>query len=533
MTARSRHGVATFVPAGQTIKIINKSGGQVVDTWAFALPQPAPRKDIDQQAKDKEEESKETTGKAAEQIKTKSNDLPSQEEAERATSEAQVQDQKQGDGADKKSTWSSYMPSMSTLGMSNKEDGGQEKGDQEKSSGGQTQQQKNSKTWASYFKPGKGFSSYIPQQATDTVSKFVSAHNRDTSKSYLEQLTDFSKTPVGAAGMSAFTGSGYSGSLYAGYQAWNAKNAADAPNMEYMSMGHTRTATLHLVPRKGDTLVTNLREPILTIVEDKSSGVHDTLIPACDPQRYKSLGVHQWEEHGSCAENLVLALKELNERAGLKGAKAVGASVTINDCPAPLNLFMNIPWTDNGDLSFKAPKNKAGDYVRLKAERDVVVVMSACPNDVQDINNNEPTDASFIVEEEGTADAIKRTQPSKKKFVPQNKPAANTTASTPAATPAKKKPPPPSAPPPAKKTPLEASQTPKAAPKKNSPPSKPPPAQPVKNSAQPATKPAQPATKATRKPVPPAVKPQVNGTTNGTSVEKKKPRKLVRQPTQS
>ena len=198
--------------------------------------------------------------------------------------------------------------------------------------------------------------------------------------------------------------------MYAGYQAWNqAKGQAQAT--EYMSMPHSRAATLHLRPRANDTLVSNLREPVLTLIEDSSDGIHDTLIAACDPARYKGLGVENWPEHGSCAENLVLALKELNERAGLKGAKGIGAEITVNSVPAPLNLFMNIPWDNDGDIGFHAPKCKAGAYVRWKAERDVVVVMSACPQDILDINNKQPTDAHFFVEgDEEPKQAIKRTQ---------------------------------------------------------------------------------------------------------------------------
>lgn len=328
-----------------------------------------------------------------------------------------------------------------------------------------------------------------------------------------------------APGMSALTGSGYSGSLYAGYQAWNAKNAADAPNMEFMSMPHSRASTLHMVPRPGDTLVTNLREPILTVEEDTSPGVHDTLIAACDPQRYHELGVEKWEEHGSCAENLVLALKELNERAGLKGAKAIGAEVTINNVPAPFNLFMNIPWNSPGEISFKAPRSKAGDYVRFKAERDVVVVMSACPQDVLDINNRQPTDAEFVVEEESAASAIKRTTAPKKKPVPRpastsNATAGATNATKRAAAPVKQNPIPSKAPP--KKT-AQASQAPKVTP-----------TQPVKKTPQPApAKTPRPPVKATtqpvKKPIPPAIQPQAHSN----AAEKKKPRKLVRQPSEA
>ncbi|KAK5118811.1 hypothetical protein LTR62_000020 [Meristemomyces frigidus] len=426
-TIPARHGVATFVPAGQTIKIINTSGTQVVDTWAFALPKPEEKGSSTEQegkGEKKEEPKKEETKKdeakkeekpAAKQTpkKRKGDDLPSQEDAEKATSGVFKEgehthggDATEASKTPQKSTWSSYVPTLGLTSSSKKAEAPKK---------AETEQQKNSRTWSSYFPSGQSFSSYVPKSTGTTVSKFAEGHQRDMSKSYLEQLQDFSKTPVGAAGMAAITGSGYSSSLYAGYQAWNSTNAADVPPMEFMSMPHSRAASLHLRPQINDVLVSNVREPMLTLVEDTSPGIHDTLMAACDPYRYKGLGVENWGQHGSCAENLVLALKELNERAGLKGAKGVGADVTINSVPAPLNLFMNIPWTDEGDLAFKAPKGKAEDYVRFKAERDVVVVMSACPQDVLEINAKKPADAHFVVEEDDTASALKRTQPAKKK----------------------------------------------------------------------------------------------------------------------
>jgi hypothetical protein len=148
---------------------------------------------------------------------------------------------------------------------------------------------------------------------------------------------------------------------------------------------------------------------MLTVVEDTSPGIHDTLIAACDPQRYRELGVEKWEEHGSCAENLVMALKLLNEASGLKGSRAIGSDVTVNSVPAPLNLFMNIPWTQEGDISFDAPKGKRGDYIKLRAERDVVVVMSACPQDILEINGRKPMVAHFVVESPSPED-IKKAQ---------------------------------------------------------------------------------------------------------------------------
>src|SRR6266700_8019552 len=59
---------------------------------------------------------------------------------------------------------------------------------------------------------------------------------------------------------------------------------------EFMSNEHTRAHSLHLVPKLGDIMRTNKRRPILTLIEDTSGGIHDTLIAACDRYRYAFLG---------------------------------------------------------------------------------------------------------------------------------------------------------------------------------------------------------------------------------------------------
>src|SRR5215467_14434332 len=78
---------------------------------------------------------------------------------------------------------------------------------------------------------------------------------------------------------------------------------------EFMSMEHTRAHTLRLVPRIGDIFRTNRRRAVLTLIEDTSAGVHDTLIAACDRNRYSFLGVEG--HHDNCADNLRAALAEL------------------------------------------------------------------------------------------------------------------------------------------------------------------------------------------------------------------------------
>jgi len=157
----------------------------------------------------------------------------------------------------------------------------------------------------------------------------------------------------------------------------------DGDTSEFMSMEATRAFNLRLIPKVGDKLLTNRRRPILTLVEDTSSGVHDTIIAACDRWRYGLLGVEGY--HDNCADNLTAGLAELGLRE--------------THTPPPFNIFMNIPWTKEGALSFDPPATKPGDYVLLRAEIDCVVAMSACPQDILPINGKgvSPTEAHFEV----------------------------------------------------------------------------------------------------------------------------------------
>ena len=98
-----------------------------------------------------------------------------------------------------------------------------------------------------------------------------------------------------------------------------------------------RVAIGHIFPRPGDTMVTNKRRPILTLVEDTSPGVHDTLIAACDRWRYMLLGAG--DDHDNCEDNLHNALDAL----GLKAPKT----------PSPWNMWMNIPVGADGSVSFE------------------------------------------------------------------------------------------------------------------------------------------------------------------------------------
>ena len=153
---------------------------------------------------------------------------------------------------------------------------------------------------------------------------------------------------------------------------------------EWMAMEASRAWFMKLTAAVGDSFVTNRRRPILTLVEDTSGCAHDTLMAPCDRDRYALLGVTG--VHDNCRDNLGAALAELG--------------VAIPATPPSLNVFMNIPWTPDGRLSWGEPVSAAGSYAVFRAEMDLLVAFSACPQDILPINGRtgRTTEAHFSIE---------------------------------------------------------------------------------------------------------------------------------------
>jgi uncharacterized protein len=150
-------------------------------------------------------------------------------------------------------------------------------------------------------------------------------------------------------------------------------------------MEHSRARMGKITPRVGDSLITNLRRPILTLLEDTTErGIHDTLIAACDRFRYEQLGVVG--HHDNCTDNLAEALRSF-------GLHDIGT-------PSPLNLFMNVSVAEDGSLQFLAPKSQPGKHVSLRVEMDAIVAFSACPQDIVPVNGEAltPMDAHYSIE---------------------------------------------------------------------------------------------------------------------------------------
>jgi len=147
--------------------------------------------------------------------------------------------------------------------------------------------------------------------------------------------------------------------------------AVTADGLEWMSMEHTRSVNTRWGVAPGILFVSNRRRPMLVLVEDTvPDHAHDTLICACNQEVYRELGCT--EPHDNCEDNLHAALA------------AVG--LRLPHTPAPLNLFMNFPVALDGTFRRVAPASRPGDHVVFRAERDVVMVFSACPQDITVVN---------------------------------------------------------------------------------------------------------------------------------------------------
>lgn len=152
---------------------------------------------------------------------------------------------------------------------------------------------------------------------------------------------------------------------------------------EYMSMEHTRSAASKITPGVGDTYVSNLFTPMLTVLEDTSPGVHDTLMCCCSRKTYERLRFEGY--HDNCNDNFVAALASVGRKPSFT--------------PGPLNLFMNFPVSGTGAITREPPVSKPGDYILFGAKSDVLVVISACPQDIQPVNGlgRMPTEAAYQI----------------------------------------------------------------------------------------------------------------------------------------
>ena len=91
------------------------------------------------------------------------------------------------------------------------------------------------------------------------------------------------------------------------------------------------------------------------------------------------------EDHPSCKVNLYTALAEFN----------LNPAVT----PEVVNIFQNSGPDEEGNLQIWEPLTKPGDYVVLRALVDLLVAVSACPQDFNVANGWNPSDLKLEIYE--------------------------------------------------------------------------------------------------------------------------------------
>jgi uncharacterized protein YcgI (DUF1989 family) len=149
-----------------------------------------------------------------------------------------------------------------------------------------------------------------------------------------------------------------------------------------MSPLHFFIGAMKIQPKVGDKIVTNRRDPIVTIVYD-DVGWHDMLVPSCDRLRYEyHYGV---KGHRNCCDNFHEAMRH---RGSSWGSRPV---------PHPFNIFMNSFVKEDGTLIIRVPTSKAGDRVIMLAEMDIIAVASSCPMDLNETGARGVTDVELLV----------------------------------------------------------------------------------------------------------------------------------------
>ena len=149
---------------------------------------------------------------------------------------------------------------------------------------------------------------------------------------------------------------------------------------EYFSPSHTLSGNARLVAGVGDELWSNRRRPLMRIRRD-DVGTHDMLIGCCDPERYRVLGE---PGHPSCFEAIEAALVEHGSTWRLRGELC-------------WNVFMNTEIDEQGRIAILAPKHGPGSSIELEVLEDLVVALSACPQDLTPCNAFNPTPLAMRV----------------------------------------------------------------------------------------------------------------------------------------
>ncbi|MDF1780116.1 MAG: urea carboxylase-associated family protein [Alcanivoracaceae bacterium] len=160
-------------------------------------------------------------------------------------------------------------------------------------------------------------------------------------------------------------------------------SAAD-PTERYSAMDTVREQG-NVFLTAGTKLMSTEGNVLLEIVAD-TCGRHDTLGGACATESNTVRYALEKKCMHACRDSWLLAVAE-NEHLGL----------SKRDITHNINFFMNVPVTAEGGLTFADGISAPGKYVELRAEMDVIVLISNCPQLNNPCNAYNPTPVEVLV----------------------------------------------------------------------------------------------------------------------------------------
>jgi urea carboxylase-associated protein 1 len=157
---------------------------------------------------------------------------------------------------------------------------------------------------------------------------------------------------------------------------------AAADDAERYSAQDTIAAQGNIFLRTGAVLLSNEGRPMMTIT-GTSVDYHDTIGGACSCESNSLRYGHHTKAQHACVDNFL----DANVRGG-RGKR---------DMVSNINFFMNVPVEADGALGIVDGISAPGLTVDLRAEIDVIVVVSNCPQINNPCNGFNPTPVRMIV----------------------------------------------------------------------------------------------------------------------------------------
>lgn len=158
---------------------------------------------------------------------------------------------------------------------------------------------------------------------------------------------------------------------------------ADDPSERYSAVDTVREQG-NIYVTTGTRLLSTDRRVLMTVVAD-TCGRHDTLGGACSAESNQVRYAIDRKYMHSCRDTFLLTLATECHPMGKR------------DLSANVNFFMNVPVTPEGGLDFADGVSGPGRYVEMRAEMDVRVLISNCPQLNNPCNAFNPTPLRLLL----------------------------------------------------------------------------------------------------------------------------------------